>query len=112
VSLVTGIVLTASCAEDKAIFSEIDQWLEKYGGLGKPLDDFAGGYKHPQVHLYSCGANYLDNEAFAAFVMSREWESPESVVLVLDIEGPDEACVYRPGREPNWWTVTAPSPEA
>lgn len=100
-SVVTGIMLITSLNDDAAI-AEVQAWLaERWGGqVLVDVSDSAGGRKHPQFEALAAGINgFVEDEEFAAFVISREWWNPENVVLIMQ---PEEgaARVYRPGETP------------
>ncbi len=88
-SYVTGAMLICRAHEDKQI-AAIKQWLAEKTGFDDEqlaeVSDHAGGGKHPQFHAYCGGFNYFDEDEFAMFAMSREWEFPENVVLILQPE--------------------------
>lgn len=83
---------------DGEVVAEVQAWLAERG-RGQLVDvaDEAGGFKHPQFHALAAGVNYfLEDNEFAAFVVSRDWRAPWSVVLILQPEE-GETKVYRPG---------------
>jgi len=103
VSCVTGVMLICGSYESAA--DEVRSWLvERHSQTLTEIADHAVGPKHPQFSAWCGGINYLapDEDAFAEFVLSRSWEGPERVVLVLQ---PEEGStrVYRPDR-----SVSAP----
>lgn len=106
-SHVTGVTLQVdSCEDDNApengediiaLVARINRWLarnNKHSGLA-PVVDHYGGCMHPQVLVYGAGLNYLDEDAFADYVLSLPWTHPENVVLLLN---PEEGAtrVFRP----------------
>jgi hypothetical protein len=96
-SVVTGVVICTSCAEDIAIFAGINHWLANNGG-GWDLamvDSHAGGRKRPQMHIAAGGFNYFPNDVFLAWFKTIGWEYPENVILIMNPEdGP--TIVWRP----------------
>jgi hypothetical protein len=98
-SYVTGVMLICRCGEEEPL-AEIKQWLaergqdESYWTLNE-ISDRAGGSKHPQFDAFAGGFNYFDEDEFAYFVMTRQWDRPEGVVLTLQ---PEETAtrVFRP----------------
>ncbi|MEZ5441587.1 MAG: hypothetical protein R3F15_08890 [Lysobacterales bacterium] len=46
--------------------------------------------------VYGGAFNYLDVEAFKRFVLSRRWQMPESVLLLLSDEEDDGFSVFTP----------------
>lgn len=100
-SVVTGVMLVLGFGdeEDGDEIAEVQAWLgARYQGQQLvDVADHAGGYKHPQFHALAAGINYLlDDAEFGAFVVSRDWRSPENVVLILQPEE-GKTRVYRPG---------------
>lgn len=99
-SVVTGIMLICSVAEEnEPPIAEVQAWLaERLNGQQlNDVSDHTGGSKHPQFLALGAGINYfLDDNEFAAFVLSREWRSPENVVLTMQPED-GETRVFRPG---------------
>lgn len=110
-SVVSGITLQISCAEDYVeqnegpddvpLVNQINEWLsarQDFWHLTSVEEHFCCG-KHPQVLVYGGGFNYFPEEEFAAFVMSLPWRYPENVVLLVNPEdGPTR--VIRPTDEP------------
>jgi hypothetical protein len=111
-SVVTGIMLICCLSDaDDAPLADIRAWLaSREYAVGayelKDVADFAGGSKHPQFAAFSAGCNYFDchgaetddgngTEEFAAFVLSRAWNAPENVVLIMQPEE-GETRVFRP----------------
>ncbi|MEG3144946.1 hypothetical protein U1839_09790 [Sphingomonas sp. RT2P30] len=115
-SKVTGVALVASCpCVDELIngefvivsdpVAEIQVWLKDHchGAALLEVSDRAGGSKHPQFELWCAGVNYMNVEdEFAAFVMSRRWGAPETVILMLQ---PEEGVtrVFRPPYDEDGW---------
>ncbi|MEO7424959.1 MAG: hypothetical protein ABI036_07220 [Fibrobacteria bacterium] len=68
--------------------TEVQAWLaEKCKVQLVNVADHAGGGKHPQFQAWSAGINYFDAEdEFVHFVLTRKWECPENVVLILQPE--------------------------
>ena len=105
-SVVSGVVLCASCAEDEtiedgpcALFEKINDWLAEKGSFKlNQVETNFGGRKHPQMFVAGGGFNYLPEDEFAEFVLSLPWNYPENVVLVI---GPDQGAtrVFRPQTE-------------
>lgn len=101
-SIVTGVMLIVSLldADDDDPISEVKAWLrEREYAPGawalKEVSDQAGGWKHPQFAAFTGGFNMFDEDDFASFVMSRPWNDPEALVLILQPE--DGATrVFRP----------------
>jgi len=105
VSVVSGVVLCASIAEDCSgpsgqlvLFERIQEWLVEHAGPFQQLnsvEDSFGGSKHPQMFVAGGGFNHFPEDDFAAFVLSLPWQNPENVVLVID---PEEGAprVFRP----------------
>ncbi|MES2058646.1 MAG: hypothetical protein V4564_22095 [Pseudomonadota bacterium] len=96
-SVVTGVMLIVMFGEDYPL-QPIQDWLADHCDGAQLVDvaDLAGGSKHPQFQAMAAGINHFANvNEFAAFVMSRDWSQPESVILVLQ---PEEGTtdVYRP----------------
>lgn len=97
-SVVTGIMLLTSVSDDDAI-AEVQAWMAEHlrGQQLKDVSDGAGGWKHPQFNALSAGINgFVEEDEFAAFVLSRDWWHPESVILCLQPEE-GETRVFRPG---------------
>lgn len=108
-SVVTGIMLICDLSNDIdgvdvpcEQVQEIMAWLaerEYAPGAWRlaEISSHAGGFKHPQFDAFCGGFNnfgsYEDN--FAGFVMSREWDYPENVVLAMQPED-GETRVFRP----------------
>ena len=106
-SHVTAVTLQVDSCEDWAapengegvipIIATINQWLARTDGHGglQSVEGNYGGCKHPQVLVYGAGLNYLDEDAFAAYVLQLPWTHPENVVLLLN---PEEGAtrVFRP----------------
>lgn len=103
-SVVSGVVLCTSCAEEEisedgpvVLFEKINEWLAAKGSfkLNRVEDSFGGG-KHPQMFVAGGGFNYFPEDEFAEFVMSLPWLFPERVVLIIQPEE-CETRVFRPG---------------
>jgi hypothetical protein len=94
-SVVSGVTLVTFLDETKPV-EEIKAWIAEHrmGQLAQ-VDDHFGGWKHPQCDVFGGGFNFLDEDAFADFVLAREWDHPERVVLVIQ---PEEGAtrVFRP----------------
>ncbi len=102
-SRVTGVMLI--CGSYEPAVNEVCKWLEaRHRQSLTDVADHAGGPKHPQFRAWCGGINHLesDEDGFAEFVLSRTWEGPETVILILQ---PEEGStrVYRPDR-----SVSAP----
>jgi hypothetical protein len=53
------------------------------------------GRRFPNHLTFAIGISYLDEHAFASYVMNRKWNRPENVVLVIQPEnGPTR--IWRP----------------
>lgn len=100
-SVVSGVTLTVSCAEDaykngKTLIEQVNKWLaaRNFGPLVQ-VDQHYGGSKHPQVHVYGAGFNYFPANEFAKFAMALRWDYSENVVLLIQ---PEEGGtkVFRP----------------
>ena len=93
-SVVTGVMLIASYEEALA---EVQAWLEEKCEVQLvDVADHAGGGKHPQFEAWSAGINHFDAEdEFVRFVLTRKWECPENVVLILKPEQ-DATRTFRP----------------
>lgn len=103
-SIVTGVMLICSTCDDGDLgpLSEIAAWLaerESSEGNWRLADtsDHAVGGKHPQFATFCGGFNAfcLEEDEFAAFVMSRDWTFPENLVLIMQPED-GETRVFRP----------------
>lgn len=106
-SRVTGVTIICELSdyEDRPgePMAEVIAWITAHpGNRGWALteiSDHAGGSKHPQFEVWCGGFNFFEDaqEEFAAFVMSRDWDSPENLVLIME---PEEVAtlVYRPDR--------------
>lgn len=103
-SVVTGVILIIGAGDwGEGPLTEVQGWLsERHKGQQlSEIAEVAGGWKHPQFEAWAGGFNYfLDDEDFVRFVMSREWYSPENVVLVMQPED-GETRVFRPTSFPN-----------
>lgn len=87
-SFVTGVTLHFENTEGEngeKIVAEINEWLGDSGSLTR-VSGYYGGTKTAPVRVYGAGVNYLKINEFARFVASRDWEFPESVVLILHPE--------------------------
>ena len=106
-SVVSGVVLCASCTEEyrnqgedgpPLWFEQINGWIvkqDRHWGQLKMVEYHFGGRKHPQMCVAGGGFNYFDEDAFVQIVLAFPWESPENVVLVIEPEdGPTR--VFRP----------------
>ncbi len=96
-SVVTGITLQFSCAEDFVereaapdlypIVGEINKWLSDKGFLPLISVEMAyGGNKHPQFCVYGGGYNYFPDDEFSGLVKSVGWRCPDDVILLLKHE--------------------------
>lgn len=96
-SVVSGVTLLTSVTEEKETFDAINNWLFERGYIKgmAPVEDNYGGSKHPQQLAHGAGLNYLEEDAFADFVIGLPWEYPERVVLVIQPEEGDTR-VFRP----------------
>lgn len=97
-SVVTGIMLVLGLGEeDGQALEQVQDWLESAGlNALSDVSDHASGNKHPQFLAMAAGYNYFpDGDAFARFVLERDWHEPERVVLTIQPEHGD-AKVYRP----------------
>lgn len=104
-SVVSGVVLCTSAAEDRStpngqpvLFERIQEWLADRAGPFQQLKSVEvsfGGSKHPQMFVAGGGFNHFPEDDFAAFVLSLPWQNPENVVLVIE---PEErpTRVFRP----------------
>jgi len=96
VSVVSGVVLCTSIAEDcsspngqPVLFERIQEWLAEHAGPFQQLnsvEDSFGGSKHPQMFVAGGGFNHFPEDDFAVFVLSLPWQNPENVVLVIEPE--------------------------
>lgn len=110
-SVVTGILMVCSLADEEGCVPAINRWLgEQYSAgdnLGNDLADTVpdrsrrrrgmGGNKHPQFYSAGAGYNGFDHltEAFVDFWRSLPWADPEEAVLIVrPEEGP--VSVHRP----------------
>ena len=96
-SVVTGTVLITSVSDELSA-REVRQWLRGQDrGDFKPVEDYFGGPKHPQIIVMGIGLNYFSDieKEFVEFVLSRLWQYPEDVVLILSPEQ-RSTKVYRP----------------
>ena len=99
-SVVTGIVLCASCGEpefpelangdagDPIWLVAVNGWLaekSKIWRLDLVEDDFGGG-KHPQMRVAGGGFNYFPEDEFLEFIKNHPWETPDNVVLIMQPE--------------------------
>ena len=96
-SVVTGAVLITSVSDELSA-REIRQWLRGQDrGDFRPVEDYFGGPKHPQMIVLGIGLNYFSDieKEFIEFVLSRPWQYPEDVVLILS---PEQRVtqIYRP----------------
>ena len=72
--------------EAEPVVERLNAWLkehETHPSIREVTNEYG---KHPQCHVLGAGLNYLDEDAFAAYVMSLPWRSPENVVLVIQPE--------------------------
>lgn len=104
-SVVSGITIIASCAEDCAdedddvpiLFERLNDWIEErfYCRPLKAAQESFNGTKRPQLFCAGAGMNAFPEDEFAAFAVSLPWEYPKNVVLVVQPEdGPTR--VFRP----------------
>jgi len=96
-SLVSGVTLQFSCAEDYVeydgapdsyeILNSINVWLISRGfeALAR-VEDWFSGSKHPQVIVAGGGFNYFPEEEFAAYIFGLNWLLPPNVVLRINTE--------------------------
>jgi hypothetical protein len=104
-SYVSNVTLICSVMEDEPgqAIAEIKQWLaERCGERAaywelKEVSDYAGGAKAMECLVYCGGFNYFDEDDFAEFVLSLEWDHPENVVLIIDPQE-GQTRVFRPVR--------------
>jgi hypothetical protein len=86
-SLVSGIMLCTSCAENSRNLHLIDTWLVANGFSAlHPVDDLCCNGKHPQMNMRGGGYNYFKEDDFARFVISLDWDFKENVVLIIQPE--------------------------
>ena len=96
-SMVSGITLQISCAEDYIeqkegkdvipIIEQINKWL--FARHFQPLasvEDHYSGSKMPQVLVYGAGYNYFPEDEFAEYIQKLIWRLPENVVLLINPE--------------------------
>ena len=98
-SKTTGVMLLCSLVEESAI-PEIQQWLiDNHNQQLNEISDRAGGAKTPGFEAWCGGIKYLphDEDTFPKLVLSRTWNMPEVVVLILQPEE-GSARVFRPNR--------------
>jgi hypothetical protein len=99
-SRVTGVMLICELSgfDDRpsdSVQQTLDWLAERESRPGewrlKEIADHAGGFKHPQFEAWCGGFNFFEGQEdeFAAFVLSREWDMPELTVLVLQSEEAD-----------------------
>ena len=107
-SWVTDVVLCAShlerfdedlrLTETIAAVDEINRWLQEqgFGKLADLSEHMSTSGKAAQSPVYGGAFNYLDVGAFKRFVLSRRWQMPESVLLLLSDEEDDGFSVFTP----------------
>ncbi len=104
-SRVTGVMIICELSDygDRPgeAMSEVLAWIAAHpdnrGWALTETSDHAGGWKHPQFETWCGGFNFFEHAAdnFAAFVMARDWDSPENLVLIMEHEE-KETQVFRP----------------
>jgi len=96
-SWVTGLVICFSCSEDYAeqedgtdkfpVVEKINAWLGERGKMPLvQLDEKMCCGKHPQMHVFGGGYNYLGDEDFLKMFHSLEWQCKESVFMIFNSE--------------------------
>jgi hypothetical protein len=111
-SAVIGVTLICALIEarpeDRQRFiDELNGQLKSRAGISlvRTTDGaFVGGFEEissrygrrfPNHLAFAIGISYLDEDAFAAYLMARKWERPENVVLIIQPEhGPTR--IWRP----------------
>lgn len=105
-SVVTGVVLCASCSEPDGSEGEdgpaawietVNAWLSERSEawLLTPVENRFGGGKHPQMNVAGGGFNHFPEDDFLTFLRTLKWESPENVILVMQPED-GATIVWRP----------------
>ena len=75
-SVVTGVVLFLSVLSEEEINGALKAVNEIAGRGGfRPVDEFAGGTKHPEFEIWAAGFNYLDEREMVAGLKSIDWKS-------------------------------------
>lgn len=98
-TVVTGIMLILGRRDwEGDPLCEVQTWLAERcdGQQLRDVTEFAGGSRHPQFEAWCAGINFLVEDEFTGFVMSRRWRDPENFVLILQPEeGPSRVNVQR-----------------
>ena len=94
-SYVADVVLLAGIRDSGV--AEIQGWLKAndWPQLVE-ISDHAGGNKAMQCEVWAAAINYFDIEGFSKMVHAAQWESPESVQLLIKDEE-DDSFVLRVG---------------
>lgn len=98
-SVVYGVMLMLSLVDDdNPCLAEVQQRLARDDRTQLvAVEDYAGGSKHPEFVALAAGVNFMsDYEVFAEFVISRDWDCPEDVVLIISLPDGRATKVYRP----------------
>jgi hypothetical protein len=108
VSWVTDVLLCANLIEkfdedlrpqkSSAAIDEINAWLREKGAgtLADLSVHMETGGKAAQALVYGGSFNHLEVKEFKKFVLSRNWQMPESVRLLLNDEEDDGFSVFVP----------------
>jgi hypothetical protein len=93
--------LLRAVVSEYELVREINQWLDKHdhGPFGEEITagNVAGGDKGFEANVYVGAFNYLVLSEFVDFVLTRPWQSPESVQLFVKCQEEDKFTVYEIG---------------
>lgn len=102
-SSVTGILLSFSLAEEdrEDVFpcvDEINAWLKENHDRSPlhRIDESMCNGKHPQMIVFGGGYNHIKDVELVDFILSRNWQNPESVVLTVSFEQDNDLITYTP----------------
>lgn len=88
-SVVSGITLICSVVESGYGDAEdLLLWLNSFNQkfLFTEVAKTYGGSKHPQHFTFGAGVNYCNEDQVAHYILSRDWQYPENVVLIIQPE--------------------------